>query len=391
MYFTQQETDRRFKLLDLEMAQLDLDAVVLITLGPGPTAREEFYFLQSDYIQSGVSLTILGRNQQPVVLSYYLQSIAHGNNSSVRDSRALRETENPGAALLAVLREKGITGRARVGWRWAKVPASWYVLLQQELPEVEWVDMASTFTKMWYQRSTEEAEASARSAQLADAGYDHILTMIEPGVTEVDVVSEFENFTFRQGANRNFTVVASGKIRQGSAFPELAAPSRRVLERGDSIVLEMTPAFAGYYSQLVRVVNVGVENPWAQELKTVATDAIEAATRVLRPGVPIGDVGQALMASVTEAGFKPQLPVGHTVGVDLVYDRLAPDATRVLHENDAIIIHPNIHSPEGHHAFFWGETYLVTGSGNRKLNRANTELCTVGAAANGPVSPVAMR
>lgn len=380
MYFTQRETDRRFDLLKKEMAQLDLDAVVLITLGPGPTAREEFYFLQSDYIQSGLSVTIFVRNREPVVLSYYLQSVSHGKNSTVRDSRALRETENPGAALLDVLREKGLAGRARVGWRWAKVPASWYVLLNKELPEVEWVDLTSTFTNIWYEKSAEEAEAGNRSAELADAGYAHILTMIKPGVTEVDVVSEFENFTFRKGANRNFTVVASGKITTGGRFPELAAPTRRVLERGDSIMLEMTPAFAGYYSQLVRVVNVGEENPRAQELKKVATDALEAAAGVLRPGVTIGEVGRALMANVTRSGYKPQLPLGHTVGVDLVYDRLGPDTDRVLRENDAIIIHPNIFTHQGHNAFFWGETYMVTQTGNRKMNRASSELQTVGIA-----------
>ena len=378
MYFTQQETDRRFDLLKREMVSLELDAVVLITLGPGPTAREEFYFLQSDYIQSGLSVTIFVRDQEPVVLSYYLQSISHGKHSTVKDSRPLRETENPAAALLAVLLEKGLPRNGRVGWRWSKVPASWHLLLSAELPDVEWLDVSSTFTRIWYEKSAEEAAAGIASAALADAGYAHILKMIEPGVTEIDVVSEFENFTFRNGANRNFTVVASGKISEGEPFPELASPSRRVLERGDSIMLEMTPASAGYYSQLVRVVNVGEENPYANKLKQIATDAINAATRLLRPGVSIGELARVLMTSVSDSGYKPQLPVGHTVGVDLVYDRLTPDLDRTLRVNDTIIIHPNIRTSNGEHAFFWGETYLVTETGCRKINQASSELQTVG-------------
>ncbi|MFC4507764.1 MULTISPECIES: M24 family metallopeptidase [Streptomyces] len=366
MYFSETETARRRGMLHETMDDLGLEAVVLLAPAPSPTAQEEFYFLQNDYIASGLSATVVPRTGDPTTISPYLQSLSHAQFSTSSDCRVYGETQSPAALLGDVLTEKGISA-GRVGWRWSNVPAYSYEHLRGALPDVEWVDISGAFKDMWYRKSSEEAEAGLRSAELAAAGYRHLLEVIEPGMTEWDVVTEFESFTFRNGANRNFTIVASGPLESGRAFPELRPATRRRLEPGDLVMMEMTPAVSGFYTQLVRTIAVGPATDQAQQLKDVAVTAIRAATGVLRPGATVGQVASALKSAVEAAGFGTSFPFGHTVGVDLVLDRLLPDLDRVLHENDTVIIHPRVHTPDGHYSFFWGETYLVTAAANIRM------------------------
>lgn len=372
-YFSAEETDRRYTLLKKRMDELDLDGVLLIG-SSATSAQEEFYFLQADSIPGSPSATFVPRQGNVVALSRRLQALHYRTYGTAAEIVALVDGDDFGSEIVGVLRENGVT-RGRVGWRWSSVPAAWYQRLTAELPDVEWVDMAAAFKDIWYTKSPEEGRASIRSGEIADAGFEHLLKVVEPGMTEYDVVAEFERVTVHNGANRNFTLIASGKFENGRGFPELAPASWRVLEPGDSVMLEMTPAFSGFYTQLVRTFQVGgVPDPKVNELRQVAVDALAAAASILRAGATIGEVAEGLLASVRKAGFEPVLPIGHTVGVGLVYDRLLPELDRVLHENDTLIIHPRVHHPDGEYGFFWGETYLVTADGSAKLHKASTEL-----------------
>ena len=82
--------------------------------------------------------------------------------------------------------------------------------------------------------------------------------MIRPGVSEYEIVSEIERYARAGGAEARFTLIGSGKFAfgDGNTLPLPISPSSRRVEDGDSIVMEITPRYEGYWTQLVRTVNV---------------------------------------------------------------------------------------------------------------------------------------
>ncbi|GGH42611.1 M24 family metallopeptidase [Microbacterium album] len=376
-YFSATETARRFAMLREIMAGRDIGAIVLIHNGPSPMVQEEFYFLQSDYVPLSRSVTIIPRHGQHVAMSTYLQAKSHAKNSTTSEVRIFVETKPQVEVLVETLRQMGHTSGV-LGWRWEAVPATWHDTLRAEFPDIVWVDISSDLLDLWYRRSAEEAAACSRSAEIADAAYDDLLEHVQPGMSEYEIVSAFNHAATRHGANRNFTLVASGPCTPSTPLPELAPPTWRTVNEGDFVTLEMSPAYAGYYTQLVRTFQVGRgdSSEHADRLRQVAVDAVAEAATALKPGVTIGKVARVLMEAVSRAGYRAEYPLGHTVGVNLLYERLLPDNDRVLNVDDALIIHPKVHHANGDYGFFWGETYLVTETGSRSLNAASQLLRT---------------
>jgi Xaa-Pro dipeptidase len=203
--------------------------------------------------------------------------------------------------------------------------------------------------------------------------------MIRPGVSEYEIAAAIEEYARARGAEQHFTLVGSGRYVPGdrNGLPLPYAPSPRRVEAGDSVVMEITPCLEGYWTQLVRTVNVAAPNPELEKVYRVSRDAIKKGLEVFKPGKTVRDVVLAMDAFVRDAGYLFRPPTGHVCGVDLIEGRVSPQNTCVLEPGMAVIIHPTVVTPDGKNSFFWGETYLVTDSGYEPLNHATDELLTV--------------
>jgi Xaa-Pro dipeptidase len=151
----------------------------------------------------------------------------------------------------------------------------------------------------------------------------------------------------------------------------------RRVESGDSVVMEISPCLEGYWTQLVRTVNVGFPNAELEKLYRVSRDAIKKALEVFKPGGTVRDVVAAIDAHIKSCGYIPKPPYGHVCGVDLIDARVSPQNGQVLEPGTAVILHPTVFTPDNKNSFFWGETYLVTDDGCERLHHANDELPTL--------------
>ena len=81
-----------------------------------------------------------------------------------------------------------------------------------------------------------ELEYLAKAESIGDMAFTHILDVLKPGITELEVAAELEYFMKTHGAeNLSFeTIVASGP---NSAMPH-AMPSDRKLEKGDFVTMD---------------------------------------------------------------------------------------------------------------------------------------------------------
>jgi Xaa-Pro aminopeptidase len=281
--------------------------------------------------------------------------------------------------LTKLLKERGVS-KGRIGVSFEMLPVAWYRYLEQGFPDVEWVEIHEPIMQMRLQRSQEEADAFRKGAALADGEFETAVRFIRPGVSEYEIVAEIEHYGRARGVEEHFTLIGSGKFATGEAN-NMYAPSHRRIETGDTITMEITPRYEGYWTQLNRTVNVGKPNEDVKKMQKVCFDAIKKGLEKLKPGLTPRDIYVAVESYLGACGYvlnppgvKEGIPLGHIFGVDLADDRIAPNDL-VLTPGTAVTIHPLV--SDGKKFVTWGETYLVTQDGYERLNRVVDEVLTL--------------
>jgi Xaa-Pro aminopeptidase len=259
------------------------------------------------------------------------------------------------------------------------VPRVWHEYLRKEMPGIDLVEVHDEIMEIRFKRSREEVEMYRKGAALADAGFEAALKVIRPDASEYQIIAEIEYAARKEGAEEHFTLIGSGKFAFGETnrLPLPYNPSHRRIESGDTVVLEITPRYEGYWTQLVRMVNVGKPNPNLAKMQTVARDAVKAGLDQFKPGKKVKDVTAAMQSYIGTRGFVGKPPFGHICGVDLVEERVALDNERVIEPGFVTILHPMVHTADGKNVIFWGETYLATPEGYERLHHTTDELLTL--------------
>jgi Xaa-Pro aminopeptidase len=368
--FTADEKKRRHRAIEKILVDHDLQAILLI----GDTSMSHDYCGDFRYYTNAVivfarQVALTFRNSEPVLFSTNRQS-----NTFVDDCRA---TDNILDDTINLLRERGVTsGRIGVSFEMLSVP--WYTYLRERLPEAEWVETHDLIMSIRSRHSTEEIDVFRKGAELGDYAYEAALKAIKPGVSEYEIAAEIEHAARTRGADRHFSLIASGRYAPGdaNALPFFHSPSARRVEHGDTIIMEITPQYGGYWTQIVRTVNVGRSDSHLATLHAICSDAIRVGLEKMKPGGTVRDVVLSMQSYVTDLGYLFTLPAGHIAGIDLNEARITPQNETILEPGTVMIIHPSVCTPDGKNRVYWGQTYLVTDTGYKCLHRSGDDLLT---------------
>jgi Xaa-Pro aminopeptidase len=371
--FSAAEKEARHKAIRSIMIDQGLKALLFVgDTNVGPSFCGDLRYYSNNRLVFYRQVVVAFPDADPVLFAWSeVQRMAALKVSFISDCRL---GEDLLAAAIKLLRERGIT-TGRVGISLDAVSAAWYKQLVAEFPEVEWVEAHDHIMKLRVQRSPEEAEMFRRGALLGDGGFEAALKVIRPGVTEYEIVAEIEHFARAHGAEEHFSLIGTVKFPfEGlDRFP-MSCPSNKRVEAGELVLMEITPRYEGYWTQIVRVVNVGAPNPVAEKIHKVCVEAIRKGLEEFKPGKRISDVVKAMDSYVSSTGYLLKPPLGHICGVDLLEDRVSPKNDMVLTPGTMVVIHPAIFLPDGKSNFFWGETYLVTQDGYERLHKTGDEL-----------------
>jgi Xaa-Pro aminopeptidase len=215
-----------------------------------------------------------------------------------------------------------------------------------------------------------------KAAHLADRGYEHFVRVAQPGMTEFELVAEVEGFVKANGAEDNFTLVASG----GTEVTGMKPPTARKLQAGDSVTTELTPQINGYYAQICRTLVIGTPSDKQLEAYSIFAEAQKAAQELLRPGVDIADVARVQNDVFRSRGYGEYTGAqytrvrGHNLGL---YPDEFPHVLENVHyicKKDMVVIaHPNTYLPLSGYMVF-GDTLLVTATGCISLSATDKRL-----------------
>ncbi len=193
-------------------------------------------------------------------------------------------------------------------------------------------------------KDEEEISKIQRAAQIADSAFSHILEIIKPGVSELDIALELEFYMRKNGASSlSFdTIVASG---QRSSMPHGVA-TNKLIRYGDTVTIDFGCVFEGYCSDMTRTIFVGKVDEKLKEIYEIVLQAQLAALDILKPGIISRDVDRIARGIISEKGFGDNFghSLGHSVGLEIhEKPRLSSKDETVLKQGMVLTVEPGIY------------------------------------------------
>jgi methionyl aminopeptidase len=197
---------------------------------------------------------------------------------------------------------------------------------------------------MIVRKSPEDLEKMRRSGLLVWQVLRELESMVEEGITTLDLEKAAERMIRDAGARpafKGYYVPAAG-----AAYPFVLCTSvneevvhgmpsaKRVLKKGDIVSIDTGAELDGFYGDAAITVAVGDIDPRTQELLQTTRQALELAIDKMRPGNRLFDVCGAIENHVTAHGFSVVREyVGHGIGTRLHEEPQVPNYVDRRNEN----------------------------------------------------------
>ena len=270
-------------------------------------------------------------------------------------------------------------GLLESGGRYAISDGCWalHVLaLQNALPGGSFASMTAALPLLRAIKDAEELSRLAAAGAAADATFADILGVRFSGRRERDVAEDLARLLLHHGhSSADFTIVGSGP---NGANPHHGA-GERVIEVGDTVVMDFGGTFDGYGSDTTRTVHVGQPSDEHLHVHDVVRDAQQAAVEAVRPGAACQDVDRAARAVIADAGYGERFThrTGHGIGVTVHEPPyIVEGETQPLQAGMCFSIEPGIYVP-GAFGVRIEDIVTVTADGARRLNDSTHEMQVV--------------
>ncbi|GEQ32139.1 Xaa-Pro aminopeptidase [Marinilactibacillus psychrotolerans] len=219
-----------------------------------------------------------------------------------------------------------------------------------------------------------EIDLIQKAISITEAAFEHILSNIKPGMSEIKVANELDFFMREKGASGvSFdTIVASG-VR--SAMPHGVA-SDKLIETGDMITIDFGCYYKGYVSDMTRTFALGDPGEKLKRIHQIVLEANQKVTEAAKAGVTGAYLDSIARNYITEQGYGDAFghSTGHGIGLEV---HEGPGINfknnQPLVVGNVITNEPGIYIP-GLGGVRIEDDLLITEEGNRNLMQSSKEL-----------------
>lgn len=238
-------------------------------------------------------------------------------------------------------------GYGKIGIEDGYMDAATYLKLKKEMPGADFIQLGDTLTRIRSVKEEGEIEDLRMAAQIADQAFTHILGVLRPGMSELEVQLEMEFFMRRQGASGlSFDMIVASGLR--SALPHGVA-SDKIIEKGDFLTLDFGCIYQGYCSDMTRTVVIGQADERQKEIYQTVLDAQMKVFDYIRPGESCKKLDAVARDHIIAKGYGQYFGhgLGHGVGLEIhELPNVNPQSQTILEENMVITNEPGIYIPD---------------------------------------------
>jgi Xaa-Pro dipeptidase len=237
---------------------------------------------------------------------------------------------------------------------------------------VEWVDVEPELFRQRRRKDADELARIRRAIAATGSMYQRAREIIQPGVSELEVFSALQTAAVAElgemltGTGNDYQCGSrGGPPRQG-----------RVAEAGELYILDLGPAFRGYFADNCRTFAVSEASTVQQEAWSWVMRALEHVERHARPGKSCRELFNEVQALLDQAPcgvFNHHL--GHGIGLfPHEAPHLNPNWDDVFQVGDVFTAEPGLYAPELRTGMRIENDYLVTETGVERLSNFSHEL-----------------
>lgn len=241
----------------------------------------------------------------------------------------------------------------------------------------ELVPVSGLVEKLRMIKDQAEIDIIKEAAQIVDDAFEHILTYIRPGVSELDVSNELEFFMRKRGAISSAfdTIVASG---ERSALPHGVASEKRI-EQGDFVTLDYGAYYKGYCSDTTRTIAVGEPSDKLKEIYAIVLEAQQRGVAQIKQGMTGKEADAITRDYIHSKGYGEFFghSTGHGLGLEVHEGpTLSIRSVDTLQPGMVVTVEPGIYL-SGVGGVRIEDDVLITKEGNEVLTHAPKELIIV--------------
>lgn len=155
--------------------------------------------------------------------------------------------------------------------------------------------------------SDREIDKMRQAGHLAGKLLHHLSTLVQPGITTLELNDEAERWTQAHGAKSAPLGYKGFPKSICTSLNEVVChgiPSKKqVLKEGDIINIDVTLIVDGYHGDTSKMFYVGEPSPLARKLVEVTEVCRQRGIEAVKPGAKIGDIGAAIQEYAEAQGF----------------------------------------------------------------------------------------
>jgi Xaa-Pro aminopeptidase len=238
----------------------------------------------------------------------------------------------------------------------------------------EFLPVSGLIEKLRLIKDDSEIKILKEAANIADAAFEHILTYIRPGLTELDVSNELEFFMRKNGAvSSSFDIIVASGLR--SALPHGVA-TEKVIEKGEFVTLDFGAYYKGYCSDITRTISIGEPSEKLKEIYEIVREAQVRGMNDIKKGLSGREADAITRNYISEKGYGEYFghSTGHGIGLDVHEGPgLSVKSDTILKSGMVVTVEPGIYI-SGLGGVRIEDDLLVTENGNESLTHSTKEL-----------------
>lgn len=182
-------------------------------------------------------------------------------------------------------------------------------------PDFTFVNIGDMIEVQRQIKTPEELEKMQKAQDITDLAFNHIIKVLTPNMTEIEVAAELEYIMRKNGASALAfeTIAVSG---DASALPH--GTPRNVKLKPGFLTMDYGAKFDGYCSDMTRTVVIGKADAEIKKLYNTVLNAQLSAIHYLRAGCDAGQadkIARDIIDSVPEYKGAFGHSLGHSVGL----------------------------------------------------------------------------
>lgn len=363
------------------MEERQMDALLLFT---GPNL---VYFTGMPCGRSGSRpfIYLLPRKGTPILIVHDGRQFETRAFTAVEDIRTYTQLSRlPLDTLLGTVEDLSLT-RGRIGVEMSAemvmdIPYGEFQLLQEALPEAEFMDASPSLWQLRMVKSEAEIARVTRACAITMEAYDRTFNATRPGMTEAQIEQMMIYNMLELGGQSPWVLITSGP---GNYDLVSKGGGARTVQHGDMVWMDCGCAVDGYFSDFGRAGVLGGPGKEQVEAQQKIHHITHTGINMMQPGVPVAEIAGYCNEAINQSGLPITsnisglaARVGHGLGMVITEmpGLMEEDAT-LLQPGMIVTIEPGVATNYG--TFHIEENVLITKEGPRVLTDGHWQLWTI--------------